>query len=129
MTTTPPAAEKDVGPIHQAMTAFVRRRGPGPNLPTVVGYKEQDYRAGYCETCADTSTVVGLDCVDSDGQPWRYVYTGDFRELIWELTASPDERTAMLDGVRRYDWEDDDYEPPHEDDAPFSTISDSWQRA
>lgn len=111
--------------LYTALTTYLRRRKP--DVVVVTGFKEQVYRSGYCETCADSDTYVIVWCVAGKGAPWRYNYCGDFHELVRELTDSPDQQTALMDGVHRYDWDDDDFEPPHVDDLPFDPWR-SWHR-
>lgn len=56
-----------------------------PDVKEVIGYEDDTESGGYCDTCFYIEAIVNIYYLDSKGERHKYVYNGDFAELIREL--------------------------------------------
>jgi hypothetical protein len=101
-----------------AMLGFVRGRFDA-SAAAVTAYREQQYRSGYCQTCADSSIKVMIWWVTGRGAPRRGEVDDDLTWFIRELTSDPAEQHDLTGvatfAVDRPDFDDD---WPHKDSLP-----------
>lgn len=70
--------------VRESMLGLLQRSG----LPAVevTSFEEDKRNDGYCETCYYEYTVVEIYYRDEDNKSKMYVYSGNFADLIRELT-------------------------------------------
>jgi hypothetical protein len=56
-----------------------------PDVKEVIGYEDDTEAGGYCETCYYEEAIVNIYYLDSKGAQHKYVYSGEFAELISSL--------------------------------------------
>lgn len=61
-------------------------QGYGVDAVKVVDFTEEQRMDGFCETCYYEWTVVEIKYLDGSGNPDTYEWSGDFADLIRELS-------------------------------------------